>query len=102
MTSDYELLWPFPTIVEGIQVDSLSTQEFANFQHHWLSANKTIFPGSSFDTTEVKVYAGMDNDWLCACSLILCIASQIAVVPDINFIILKWSWIICQQISKTP
>ena len=47
-------LWSFPTIVEGIQVDSLSTQEFTNFQNHWLSANKTVFPESSFATTEVK------------------------------------------------
>ena len=50
-------LWSFPTgsIVEGIQVDSVLTQEFTDFQNHWLSADKTImFPESSFDTTEVK------------------------------------------------
>ena len=46
-------LWPFSTIVEGLQVDSLSTQEFTDFQNCWLSANKTMFPESSFDTTEV-------------------------------------------------
>ena len=46
-------LWPFSTIVEGLQVDSLSTQEFTDFQNYWLSANKTMFPKSSFDTTEV-------------------------------------------------
>ena len=49
-------LWSFPTgsIVEGIQVDSVLTQEFIDFQNHWLSADKAMFPESSFDTTEVK------------------------------------------------
>ena len=55
MTSGHGSLWPFHTIVEGIQVDSLSTQEFTDFQNHWLSANKMMFPDSSFETSEVKL-----------------------------------------------
>ena len=39
--------------IQGLRDDSLSTQEFNDFQNHWLSANRTMFPDSSFDTTEV-------------------------------------------------
>ena len=48
-----------PVSVQGLRDDSLSTQEFNDFQDHWLSANKTMFPDSSFDTTEVKLYQYM-------------------------------------------
>ena len=41
--------------VQGLRDDTLSTQEFNDFQNHWLSANRTMFPDSSFDTTEVKL-----------------------------------------------
>ena len=51
-----ELLWSFPTVIEGLQVDSLTTQEFIDFQNHWLSANKSMFPDSNADTAEVKLY----------------------------------------------
>lgn len=47
------MLWYFPAIIEGLQEDSLLTQEFTDFQDHWSSANKTEFPDSSFETTEV-------------------------------------------------
>jgi len=41
--------------VQGIQLDPLlSTLEFTQFQEHWLSANKTTFPGCSFDNNEVR------------------------------------------------
>ena len=41
--------------VQGLRDDTLSTQEFNDFQNHWLSAKRTMFPDSSFDTTEVKL-----------------------------------------------
>ena len=41
--------------VQGLREDSLSTEEFIDFQNHWLSADKTMFPDSSFDATEVKM-----------------------------------------------
>ena len=46
----------FPVRIQGLQVDSLSTQEFVDFQNHWLSANKSAFPDSSFDAAEVKLH----------------------------------------------
>jgi len=48
-----ESLWPFHTTFEGLQEDFLFTQEFIDFQNHWLSANKTMFPESSLDTSKV-------------------------------------------------
>ena len=59
-------LEPFPTYnVQGLQVDSLFAKEFTDFQNHWLSANKTLFPGSSFDTTEVNNFQYQHINYMC-------------------------------------
>ena len=46
-------MWSLPMITQGFQLDPLSTQEFVDFQDQWSSANKTTFPESNFDTSEV-------------------------------------------------
>ena len=57
LITNNEMLWSFSVNnVQGLQIDSLSTQEFTDFQNHWLSANKTMFPDSSYDATEVKLH----------------------------------------------